>query len=135
MLAICPDLGSDPECRDQECRDLEIKDPAEKDPEERAPEEKDLEDHLRVDQVEAEGKDKVSVLVALAALVAPVDPVARILKDLDDQTFKPIRLCVLCGSVALCLTYGHAGSLDRLIDDYGRKLRSEVFNNSDRADA
>ena len=96
MLAICPDLGSDPECRDQECRDLEIKDPEEKDPEERAPEEKDLEDHLRVDQVEAEGKDKVSDPVAL---VDPVDPVARILKDLDDQTFKPIRLCVLCGSV------------------------------------
>lgn len=100
MLAICPDLGSDPECRD-----LEIKDPGEKDPEEKDPEEKDLEDHLRVDQVEAVDKDKVSdpvALVALVALVDPVDlvdPVARILKDLDDQTFKPIRLCVLCGSV------------------------------------
>ena len=100
MLAICPDLGSDPECRDPECRDLEIKDPGEKDPGEKDPGEKDpgekdpgekdLEDHLRVDQVEAVGKDKVS---------DPVDPVARILKDLDDQTFKPIRLCVLCGSV------------------------------------
>ena len=90
MLAICPDLGSDPECRDPECRDLEIKDPGEKDPGEKDPEEKDLEDHLRVNQVEAVGKDKVS---------DPVDPVARILKDLDDQTFKPIRLCVLCGSV------------------------------------
>ena len=96
MLEICPDLDSDPECRDLECRDLEIKDPEEKDPAE-----KDLEDHLRVDQVEAvdKDKDKVSDPVALVDPVDPVDPVARILKDLDDQTFKPIRLCVLCDSV------------------------------------
>jgi len=93
LLAICPDLDSDPECRD-----LEIKDPAEKDPEEKDPEEKDLEDHLRVDQVEAVDKDKDKVSDPVA-LVDPVDPVARILKDLDDQTFKSIRLCVLCGSV------------------------------------
>lgn len=88
MLEICPDLDSDPECRDLECRDLEIKDPEEKDPAE-----KDLEDHLRVDQVEAVDKDKVSDPVALVALVV------QILKDLDDQTFKSIRLCVLCDSV------------------------------------
>lgn len=83
MLEICPGLDSDPECRDQE-----IKAPAEKDPAE-----KDLEDHLRVDQVEAEDRDKVS------ALVVPVDLVAQIPKDLDDQTFKSIRLRALCGSV------------------------------------
>jgi hypothetical protein len=86
LLEICPDLDSDPECRDQE-----IKAPAEK-----APAEKGLEDHLRVDQVEAGDRDKVSVLVVL---VDPVDPVVQIPKDLDDRTFKSIRLCVLCDSV------------------------------------
>ena len=86
MLEICPDLDSDPECRDQEIKDPEEKDPAEK----------DLEDHLRVDQVEAGDRDKVSVLVDPVALV---DPVVQIPKDLDDQTFKSIRLRALCGSV------------------------------------
>ncbi len=86
MLEICPDLDSDPECRDQE-----IKDPAEKDPAE-----KGLGDHLRVDQVEAEDRDKVSALVVLVVLV---DLVVQIPRDLDDQTFKSIRLCALCDSV------------------------------------
>jgi hypothetical protein len=94
LLEICPDLDSDPECRDQE-----IKAPAEKDPAEKDPAEKGLEDHLRVDQVEAGDRDKVSVLVVLVVLVDPVDPVVQIPKDLDDRTFKSIRLCVLCDSV------------------------------------
>jgi hypothetical protein len=88
LLEICPDLDSDPECRDQEIKAPEEKDPAEKDPAE-----KDLEDHLRVDQVEAGDRDKVSVLVVPVALVAQIP------KDLDDRTFKSIRLCVLCDSV------------------------------------
>ena len=93
MLEICPGLDSDPECRDQEIKAPAEKDPAEKDPAEKDPAEKDLEDHLRVDQVEAGDRDKVS------ALVVPVDPVVQIPKDLDDRTFKSIRLCVLCDSV------------------------------------
>ncbi len=97
MLEICPDLDSDPECRDQEIKAPEEKDPAEKDPAE-----KGLEDHLRVDQVEAGDRDKVSALVVPVDPVDPVDlvvPVVQIPKDLDDRTFKSIRLCVLCDSV------------------------------------